>query len=121
MEISVPAFEWTSKYGLLAEVRHALAYRTLSGLDYVEPDDEEPAAPTLGAHKFTLNHDTQYIHIIANRSAWEHPKPGRTLCGWDYVAQQGTLHHTVPRGAFRCGKCAKPAIWQQAMDASDSD
>ena len=43
VDISVPAFEWTGKYGLLEEVRPAIAYRILSGLDYVELDDEEPS------------------------------------------------------------------------------
>ena len=82
-------------------------------------DDPPPAEAGL-LHKFALS-NTNFVHIIARRMAWERARPGRTMCGWDYRAQQGSLHHTIPRTAFRCAKCAKPAAWQLRVDASDSD
>ena len=42
VEISVPAFFWSGKYGLLDEVRPTAAYNTSSELNYRKPDDEEP-------------------------------------------------------------------------------
>ena len=41
VEISVPAFFWSGKYGLLGEIRPTAAYNTLSGLNYRKPDDKE--------------------------------------------------------------------------------
>ena len=39
---SVPGFNWSSKYGLLAETRGGPAYEALSGKVYAQPDNEEP-------------------------------------------------------------------------------
>ena len=40
--VSVPGFDWASRYGLLAETRGGQAYQTLSGKVYTDPDKEEP-------------------------------------------------------------------------------
>ena len=34
---------------------------------------------------------SRFVHIIAARQSWERPKPGRTICGWDYLVQNAPL------------------------------
>ena len=43
--------------------------------------------------RFATNDSTgsKFVHIIAMRQAWERPKPGRTVCGWDYLTQRAPL------------------------------
>ena len=41
--VSVPGFNWASRYGLLAETRGGPAYEALSGKVYMHPSNEEPA------------------------------------------------------------------------------
>ena len=97
----------------------ALAAFEPEALDADALDAPSPAI-TGTLHKFNMS-ITNFVHIIARRMAWERSRLGRTMCGWDYSAQQGSLHHLIPRTASRCGKCAKPAAWQLRAEASDSD
>ena len=65
---------------------------------------------------------SKFVHIIAARQAWERPKPGRTVCGWDYLAQRAPTFHLLPMGFKRCGKCASTTSRARFDDpASDSD
>ena len=65
---------------------------------------------------------SKFVHIIASRQAWERPKPGRTICGWDYLAQSAPLFQMLPVDFRRCGKCASAASWARFDDpVSDSD
>ena len=74
--------------------------------------------------RFTTNDSTgsQFVHIIAARQAWERPKPGRTICGWDYLTQRAPVFFELPSGLKRCGTCATAIAWQRFIDVpSDSD
>ena len=42
MAVSVPDFNWSSKYGLLAETTGCPAYKALSGKVYAHPSNKEP-------------------------------------------------------------------------------
>ena len=67
---------------------------------------------------------SRFVHIIASRQAWERPKPGRTVCGWDYVSQHASLFPALPLEFKRCGKCASPAGWarfNEPPSSSESD
>ena len=74
--------------------------------------------------RFTTNDSTgsQFVHIIASRQAWERPKPGRTICGWDYLTQRAPVFVELPSEFKRCGKCATAATWARFLEVpSDSD
>ena len=40
--VSVPGFNWSSRFGLLTETRGGPAYEKLSGKAYMHPSNEEP-------------------------------------------------------------------------------
>ena len=42
VNITVPSFEWSGKYGLLVEARTVTAYSNLTHKTYVEPGRTEP-------------------------------------------------------------------------------
>ena len=89
-----------------------------SALALLEP---QPCGASL---KFAVNRDTSFVHLISDRQAWERPRPGRTSCGWDYVAHSAPLFVALPAAYRRCGKCCSPAYWEQLSScdlASDSD
>ena len=44
VDVSVPGFDWSIRYGLLAETRGGTEWKELTGKDYEEPSDEEPPA-----------------------------------------------------------------------------
>ena len=65
---------------------------------------------------------SRFVHVIAARQAWERPKPGRTICGWDYLSCSAPVFQCVPVGFKRCGKCASVATWAHFEESvSDSD
>ena len=76
-------------------------------------DDATPNA------RFALNTQTEYLHVIANRRAWERARKGRTVCGWDYVGLCAPTMNTAPTNFMRCGKCAKPAAWQALLSEGE--
>ena len=41
--VSVPGFDWSSKYGPLAKTRGGTKWGELTGKEYEEPSNEEPA------------------------------------------------------------------------------
>ena len=42
IDISVPCFDWSGKYGLLAEETTKINYKNLTNLDYIEPGPNKP-------------------------------------------------------------------------------
>ena len=85
----------------------------------------DPALRT-APFRFATNESTgsKFVHLIASRQAWERPKPGRTVCGWDYLSQHASLFHLLPFEFKRCCKCASPAAWarfDEPLAPSDSD
>ena len=66
--------------------------------------------PSLPAGKYAFNADTGFVHIVAQRRAWDRQIHGRSNCGWDYKAQRAVTSNTLPLGV-RCGKCARAATW----------
>ena len=64
--------------------------------------------------RFAVNELRKFVHIIiATRQPWERPKPGRTVCGWDYLAQSAKLFPCLPAEYTPCQKCAPSAAWDQ--------
>ena len=76
-------------------------------------DDVGPTA------RFALNTQTDYLHVIANRRAWERARKGRTVCGWDYVGLCAPTMNSAPSNFMRCGKCAKPTAWQVLLSEDE--
>ena len=76
-------------------------------IEAIESHDE----PAESKGRFTLNTDTNFVHVRAQRQGWERTIPGRANCGWDYKSQRGLILTEVPETAARCGKCARPATW----------
>ena len=75
-------------------------------------------------YRFAVNDSpcSMFVHVIAARQAWERPKPGRTICGWDYVAHGARVFLDIPPDFKRCGKCASVSAWHTlAEPPSDSD
>ena len=54
---------------------------------------------------------TRCVHRIAERRAWERPRPGRTGCGWDYILNEAELLTSLPLDAETCGKCGSAFDW----------
>ena len=74
--------------------------------------------------RFAVNELTCYVHVIASRQAWERPKPGRSVCGWDLQVHNAPLFHELPVEFKQCGKCATASVWSHLRDAppgSESD
>ena len=65
------------------------------------------------SYRFAVNNSvgSQFVHIISSRQAWERPRPGRTNCGWDFLANQAPLFVSLPPLMRQCGKCASHPTW----------
>ena len=70
--------------------------------------------------RYAVNVDTNYVHIVAVRKAWERPIPGRARCGWDYKVPNCRRFVSIPEGFSKCGKCARPAAWAELLDEDGS-
>ena len=63
---------------------------------------------------FALNTATCFVHLIARRKAWERPRPGRTICGQDFMGRGYAASHGYPLlvDPRQCFKCAKAHEWE---------
>ena len=96
-------------------------------VDLVSSSAADLLSPPLAvdpSYRFAVNNSvgSQFVHIISSRQAWERPRPGRTNCGWDFLANQAPLFVSLPPLMRQCGKCASHPTWARlAEEPSDSD
>ena len=63
---------------------------------------------------------TRCVHRIAERQAWERPRPGRTGCGWDYLLHDAELLTDLSSDAITCGRCASAEDWLESNAPLDT-